>query len=280
MTYTVKSELLEVTVNDLGAELSSVKFQGKEKLWQNETGEWAGKAPILFPVCGRCSMIVEGTEYPIPFHGVAKKSVFALTEQTENSLSFTLSSSEETKKVYPFDFEFTITYTVNGAELEISFEVYNPAEKALYFSCGSHESYVLDKEISEYKLVAEKEEEWIHSPYEDKLTDQEVFLAKGKELPLPEDILSGSNTLIMSGLRSGGVSLCEKSGKKVVDISFKDFSNLLLWRPGNVKMVCIEPWSNLPDRAADEKKEFSQKAGVLKVEPNESKTIVRTIMYY
>ena len=51
MIYTIQSEILEVALCDLGAELYSVKRAGVERLWQNESGEWNGKAPILYPVC-------------------------------------------------------------------------------------------------------------------------------------------------------------------------------------------------------------------------------------
>ena len=280
MNYTIQNEFLVVSVNTLGAELSSVKYLGKEKLWQNETGEWAGKAPILFPVCGRCSMVVNGTTYPIPFHGFVRKAEFSLKEKTETSISFTISSSEETKKLYPYDFEFTVTYALVGSVLSIAYEVYNPADKTLYFSCGSHESYMLEKDLSEYKLVFEEDEKFVHIPYADCLTNEEIYLGEGKELPLMKEYLLDGNTLILSGIVSGGVTLAEKSGKKVADISFDGFTNLLLWRPADVQMICIEPWHTLPDRKEDEEKEFSEKDGVMTVAAKSKKTLVRTIRYY
>ena len=78
MIYTISNEILTVQVNTLGGELISVKKDGKERLWQNENGGWAGHAPVLFPVCGDCTMIVRGKEYPIKKHGFARNSEFEL----------------------------------------------------------------------------------------------------------------------------------------------------------------------------------------------------------
>ena len=49
MTYEFGSDVLRCEVSDIGAELVSVKLNGKERLWQNDNGGWDGHAPILFP---------------------------------------------------------------------------------------------------------------------------------------------------------------------------------------------------------------------------------------
>ena len=101
MQYSVAEGKLTITVDTHGAELCSVVYDGKEKLWQNETGGWKGHAPILFPVCGHFDMRVDGKEYPMPAHGFAKKMEFALKEEGKNSLTFLLKANEATKKFYP-----------------------------------------------------------------------------------------------------------------------------------------------------------------------------------
>lgn len=54
MIYRIANDKLSIAVSSLGAELVSAKQGGTERLWQNETGEWAHSAPVLFPVCGNC----------------------------------------------------------------------------------------------------------------------------------------------------------------------------------------------------------------------------------
>ena len=92
MQYTVKNNRVEITVDTLGAELVSVKVDGKERLWQNESGAWAGHAPLLFPVCGRSAVVKNGEKYILGLHGFARKTQFVFKEQGEDFISFALSS--------------------------------------------------------------------------------------------------------------------------------------------------------------------------------------------
>ena len=57
MEYVLKNGTLTATVESYGAELRSVVKDGAEYLWQGDPAYWAGRAPVLFPICGR---LVEG----------------------------------------------------------------------------------------------------------------------------------------------------------------------------------------------------------------------------
>ena len=54
MIVTIQNECLTVDIEDLGAQLASVRnHHGTEYLWQGDADIWARRAPILFPVlCG------------------------------------------------------------------------------------------------------------------------------------------------------------------------------------------------------------------------------------
>jgi galactose mutarotase-like enzyme len=45
---------------------------------------------------------------------------FQLIDSTENSATFSIQSSEETLKVYPFEFELHLIYTLEEMTLSIS----------------------------------------------------------------------------------------------------------------------------------------------------------------
>ena len=105
MNYKIENDKLSLEVASLGAEPISIRYAGKERLWQNENGSWAGHAPVLFPVCGHCGITVGEKSYPVGAHGFARKSEFALRERGEDFLAFSLCASEQTKRVYPYDFE-------------------------------------------------------------------------------------------------------------------------------------------------------------------------------
>ena len=282
MQYTIQSDKLTVTLSSLGAELISVKKGEKEYIWQNPTGEWEGHAPILFPVCGNCAMTVDGVSYPIPFHGVARRAEFTIEKQSENSLTFALFSTEETKKVFPFAFIFRVIYTVNGDTLSIAYAVENPADKDLYFACGSHEAYALDGAVNEYEVEFDKEETLVNYLTNEnrRLTGETVALGDYKIFPLPVEYLCDNNTLIFKNIRSHAVLLRKIGGENIAKITFDGFDNLLFWHALDANYICIEPWTNLPDIEGKENIEFSQKEGVMKVAPNTVKTLTRTITLF
>ena len=287
MKYSIEKFGLRVEADCVGAELTSVKVDGKEMLWQNDNGGWSGHAPILFPVCGNCSVVSDGKNYGMSPHGFAKCSTFVLVDRGDDFLRFELKSDASTRKYYPFDFilstEYRIASETSAARtLEIKFELYNSDEKSLYFAYGGHESFALDKDLDRYKLMFETDEDLIHLCHDGlgRLTGEKVRFGVRRELNLPERYLSEGKTLIFSGIKSSSVALATEDGKPIARSVFGNFDNPLLWRPDGARMICIEPWSNLPDGYSDESKEFSIKHGVFAVDPRSKAEIVRSIEYY
>ncbi len=281
MQYTIHNETLSCTIDSLGAELVSVIKDGKERVWQNQTGEWAGHGPVLFPVCGHCGVKVVGIEYPISAHGFAKKTEFTLVKQTQTEAVFAMEADEETKQVYPFRFRFEVAYSLNGNVLSVGYKVINPAKTPLYFACGGHESFALDGGVENYQITFEKQENLVHYFHDDDgyITGDTKSYGTLQTLPLPEDFLQEGRTLIFKGVASRKVWLSERGGKKLATITFEGFENLLVWHAGKAPFICIEPWTNLPDSAGKADVEFSAKGGVIEVAGGAEKTLVRTIAY-
>ena len=228
-------------------------------------------------------MKVNGIEYPIKSHGFASRMAFSLVEKTETVMKFALETNEETKKVYPYDCRFTVTYAIEGDTLSIGFDIENLADTPLYFACGAHESFNIDSEdISEYELRFEKSEKLVSHLHNDNgyLTGETVDFGETDVLALPDDFLQEGRTLIFKDVNSRKVTLAKKGGKAVLDVTFDGFPNLLLWRAKNSPYICIEPWSNLPDPADMPDIEFSEKSGVFKVDGKGKKSFVRTLTYY
>src|SRR5690242_17715830 len=109
--HQIENDFLKVKARNYGAELISVynKKGMTEHLWQADPTYWGWHAPLLFPVVGRClndEIIVDGTKYSMEKHGFARKSNFSLFELSETKMIFSLTSSAETLKIYPYRFEF------------------------------------------------------------------------------------------------------------------------------------------------------------------------------
>ena len=280
MEHRIENCRLQATVSENGGELISLLHLNKERLWQNENGSWAGHAPLLFPACGHFNVVHKGKAYDLPAHGYAKKSTFSVTEKGKDFIRLRLEKTDWIKSVYPFDLDFSVLYRLSGDKLFIEYEIKNVGDEGAYFACGGHESFALDENLQDYGLIFQQDEQFLHLPHDDGgyLTGESVLLGKGTYLPLPTQLLQGGNTVIFGGIKSGNVRLV-KGDRPVADISFDGFENLLLWRPEGAKMLCIEPWTNLPDKRGD-LQEISQKQGVIRLEKGETKTLVRCIEYF
>ena len=86
MNYIIENQSLMVTVSTLGAELMSIKSKtnGIEYLWQGDEKYWSGRAPNMFPICGRLwdkKYTYLGKEYTMPNHGIARGSELTLKEK-------------------------------------------------------------------------------------------------------------------------------------------------------------------------------------------------------
>ena len=80
MIHTIQNRHLAVQVDDLGAQLCSVRSpDGTEYIWQADPAIWGRHAPLLFPVIGRLQdgqYTLDGQVFSIPIHGFARDSLF------------------------------------------------------------------------------------------------------------------------------------------------------------------------------------------------------------
>ena len=282
MKIEITSGELAVVLDTLGAEPVSVRYRGVERLWQNENGAWSGHAPVLFPVCGECAAVFGGKRSPMKRHGFARRCVFTPVAQGADFAKFRLTANEETRALYPFEFELEVGYTVRKNELEIAYGVRNLSPLPMPFAWGGHISHALFSPLGEHVLRFSEEEEFRALLHDENghLTGETADMGRGKELPLPEDVFSGNRTVIFGGVKSRRVVLHNGRGP-VAQLSFEGFGNLLLWRPLSSPMICVEPWSALADRAdtpAD--KDLSEKAGICDLPPGEEAHAKQTVAYF
>ena len=165
MLVTLKNEKMTMIISTLGAEPQSLVTEGREYIWNGDKEYWFRRAPLLFPIIGptKNDMIgYKGKEYKMPGNGFARDTEFTLVSQKEDSATFVLEDSEETReKYYPFGFILKVTYTLleNGykAKAEIT------AKEDLYYTFGWHPAFSLDingkgADLETYTLSFEQEE--------------------------------------------------------------------------------------------------------------------------
>ena len=157
MEYTLENEKLRATFRTKSAELISLvrKADNTELIWNGDDRYWGWSSPILFPFVGA---VKNGTyrykdnTYAIRQHGFARNQEFSLISHRDDGITFLLEQSEETKEVYPFDFQLEISYVLQESSLQVCWKVTNPSEDNLYFSIGAHPAFMCP--------IREDEKQW------------------------------------------------------------------------------------------------------------------------
>ena len=287
MNKTIRNKLLSVTINKLGAELSSIKSSsGKEFMWGADPDIWGRHAPVLFPIVGKLAddrYIHEGNTYFLNQHGFARNMAFTLIKEEPTCLSFQLLPTPETKKAYPFEFSLIIHYRLSGNAVEIQYQVENNDLVVMPFSIGAHPAFALnwgkDDRIEDYFLKFEKAEtaDTIHLDKDSLLSDEaERVLENESVIPLRDDMFN-RDALIFLKLKSEKVSLCSHLHKRKLTVDFKDFPYLGIWAKPGAPYVCIEPWHGYVDPAGSDGV-LMNKPGIIRLEPGKTFSCMHKII--
>jgi galactose mutarotase-like enzyme len=256
--YILQNEELTVHIDEFGAELTSIIDNRTkiEYLWNADPAFWKRHSPILFPVVGSLknqSYNYNGKTYSLSQHGFARDMTHLLLDQTDTEIWFRLEATDETKKVYPFDFILEIGYQLLGRKINVLWKVINPSSSDLHFSIGGHPAFMcpLDKNStqSDY-FIAFDSDEPIHYLLIDEhglavknpLSEQDT-LSTNKNLLSINPHLFDHDALIIEDNQYHRVSLVDSEKKPYLSVSF-DAPLFGLWSPvkKNAPFVCIEPW--------------------------------------
>lgn len=276
-------------VDTAGAQLVSLRdAEGHEYLWQGDPKYWSGQAPVLFPIVGSLRnnrAQIKGKSYEMLRHGLARRMEFERSGSSEASASFVLKSNEETRKRYPFNFEFTVSYRFENRVLSVDFAVRNTGTETMPFAVGGHPAFncPLEKEerFEDYDVVFSREET-ASCPALDPETGLLDFSARtpllsGQSvLPVSRGLFA-HDALVFDGLRSDSVSLKSRKTGHGVRLGFAGFPFLGVWSAaGDAPFVALEPWTGCAT-AADEGDDLFQKRGMTSLEPGQSRSVGFTV---
>ena len=257
MLYTLQNDILTVQVSDIGAEIHSVKREDCEYIWVGDPAFWSSHAPLLFPVCGRffeAKYTHEGKTYEIPCHGFIRKAPLLLECVNDTSICFRVESTEETKKIYPFDFVLKIWHVLEGESITTRFEIENTGASVLPATVGGHPGFNVPLggkgKFEDYYLEFGK----TCSPDQIGISSRGLFTGKKTAYPLEEgNILPLSHKLfeidgIFLSRMDSTVTLKSAKSARAVTLEYPDMPYLGIWHPSASKapFVCIEPWCGLP----------------------------------
>lgn len=271
MLYTLKNNCISIEADTFGAELHSIKKGDIEYLWQSGDS-WKRYAPILFPfICSPTGKkySARGKEYTMPSnHGFARDSEFEFLEIKDNSVSFILKSNENTLKVYPYEFEFVVTYTLKDNKVIVTNSVKNTGNDDMYFYVGGHPAFncPIEKNLdfTDYYIEYEKNETIIQPLPNEK---SRVIIDNDNKYPLSRELFDYD--VIMKD-KPESESICLKSDKSVhsVTVEFPQSDCIAVWSPtgdNNAAFVCLEPWTSVPTYADDNEFELEKKSHAIKL---------------
>ncbi|MGZ5247054.1 MAG: aldose 1-epimerase family protein [Flavitalea sp.] len=251
----IENETLTILINEMGAELTSVTGRKAEieYMWSGDPTFWGKHSPVLFPIVGTLkdnTYRYKGKEYKLPRHGFAREKKFTVSE---DGSTFSLSSDEETRKVYPFDFLLNIQYVLNENRLTVNYLVENKGETDMYFSLGAHPAFAVPigktGNYEDHFLEFNKEENADKWPITKEgliSSTPEPFLNNQKFIPLTKSLFE-KDALVLKGLKSDCVSIRSNKDDNGIDFHFEGFPYFGIWAAKDADFVCLEPWCGIAD---------------------------------
>ena len=258
--YTIENQEIKVTITDQGAEMISLigKADNTEYLWQGDPTYWTGHAYNLFPICGRLTegkYTYRGNTYEMNLHGFFRKSHVDMYEQGDDFISFRMVDSEATRKIYPFGFDFTLTYTLVENTVVTTFDITNTGDNELIFAVGGHPGFnlpmggegVFEDYYLEFANVKPCQRLVMSATCYYTGANEDFPLKDGKVIELRHDLFVNDAIFLTGSDRE--ISLKSKKNDRAVTVKFSDkMVNLGLWQKPNTDApyVCIEPWTGVP----------------------------------
>ncbi|MFZ1025122.1 MAG: aldose epimerase [Limnoraphis robusta] len=197
-----------------------------------------GGIPLLFPICGNLpndTYSLNGQTYQLKQHGFARSLPWEVTNQsTENGASLTVSlkSNDQTRVVYPFDFELNFIYTLRGNTLELRYCHKNLSEEPMPFATGIHPYFTV---MNKNQLVFDLPSTQFQAKDDDTIqTFSGKFDFEQDEIDIAFFNLSQSSAIVSDSSRNLKLTF-----------NWDDrYSTLVFWTVKGKDFYCLEPWSS------------------------------------
>lgn len=128
-----------VEIYRLGATITRYAAKGREVIFVSERSPWqVGKAirggvPICWPWFGP-----HPTDAALPQHGLVRAREWTLAESGENRAVLTMSSSDETRKVWPYVFDVSLAVELAGSSLTFALTARNTGSSPFKYGEALH----------------------------------------------------------------------------------------------------------------------------------------------
>ncbi|NJL10441.1 MAG: aldose epimerase, partial [Calothrix sp. SM1_7_51] len=196
-----------------------------------------GGIPLLFPICGNLvddTYTLNGKTYKLVQHGFTRNLPWSVSEHSDAngaSLTVNLKSNEETRAVYPFDFELNYIYTLQGNNLELRYRHTNLSQESMPFATGIHPYfYAPDKSKLTFDLPSNQF----------KVKGDDTVQKFSGEFDFQQDEIDYAFTHLNN---KPAVVTDQSRNLKLTISSDNNYSTLVFWTVKGKDFYCLEPWS-------------------------------------
>ncbi|MEH7442622.1 aldose epimerase [Bacillus sp. JJ1122] len=227
-----------------------------EETFYNEEKNVRGGIPILFPISGQLANGTyewEGKTYAMSNHGFARNASWEVIGQEADNrafLSIRITSNEQTKLSYPFDFTVIFTYVLEGGKLMIKQEYNNLGDSPMPIYAGFHPYFKTSEKNLGYETDATKYYDY---------NDDQIKQFTGRV-----DLTNLKESVVFINSNDSSISFGDPAEKKRIKLSYgEQFKYIVLWTESGNDFVCVEPWMAKTD-------ELNRKEELVIIKGNES----------
>jgi galactose mutarotase-like enzyme len=251
--------MLEFNVSLHGAEVQSLRLEGREYLWQGAPAFWGRRSPILFPMVGKVYgnvFRVDGREYPMGQHGFARDSEFEKVGER-----YVLDGCPLEK--YPYRFELRVRYSAVGRRFVAEWEVLNKDTRPMHFQIGAHPALLLpdyheEDPVHGYLQCFDVAGKMVMRPMLSHGLEGGYLTELDAPRPMPVSAdgllpITGETFAIDTFMLEHGqvksVTLLNKDKRPYLTVGSDQTEAFGLWAPHKpgCPFVCLEPWCGITD---------------------------------
>lgn len=258
---TLQNDQLTVQVNELGAQLHSIKRNGDpiEYLWQGDDASWGRQAPVLFPFVGRLKddqYVFNGHTYHQTQHGFARDRRFAVIDQAADRVTFEQHDDEQTRQAFPFAFSLQVQMKLVDDQVDVEYTVKNPAsEHSLIYAIGAHPGFNMPLTpgtlFDQVKLSVRPAETYsriiLRGPYND--SNHPEMIDMQKPVTLNRGMFKNDAIIFKTAGSNFAATLSDPAGQHGVTVTTMKTQYVGVWSayPARANFVCVEPWWGIAD---------------------------------
>lgn len=197
-------------------------------------------------------------------HSFIRHKEFEAPEVGESSLVYKLSAKSIGPEEYPFQVDFTLSYTLDDAGLQVGFTFDNREETESHVSFGLHPGFGVTT-LADAVVHLPKGKYRRHLAPGNFLSGEvvEIDFPSGP-MPFAKSDLPGSFLLELTDLPERTFVVEDPVTGRRTTLDFGEAPYLTLWSDGN-DFVCVEPCWGLPDH--HEQRAFEDKLGIQVIPP-------------